>query len=103
MTKLEAVLFFIDLITIFAGNTPHSRLIPQMATRVMAPLIKHFRLKFNKINKNYMAAPISGVGQNSSPEGGGEKIRDGASRFRVLFSIFLSPRQAGERVGERGP
>ena len=36
MTKLEAVLFFIDLITIFARNTLHSRLIRQMATSVIA-------------------------------------------------------------------
>jgi hypothetical protein len=49
MTKLEAVRFFIDLITIFARNTLHCRLILQMATSVIAILLKCFRLKFNKI------------------------------------------------------
>ena len=51
MTKLEAVLFFTDLITIFARNTLHSRLFLQMATSVMLILLKLFRLKFNKIQQ----------------------------------------------------
>ncbi len=49
VTKLEAVLFFTDLITIFARNTLHFRLILQMATRVIRTVLPHFRLKFNKI------------------------------------------------------
>jgi hypothetical protein len=53
-TRLEAVLFFIDLITILAWNTLRHRLILQMATSVIASFLKHIRLKFNKIQQQLM-------------------------------------------------
>jgi hypothetical protein len=51
MTRLEAVHFFIDPITIFARNTLHSRLARQMATSVIALFLSHFGPKLNKIRQ----------------------------------------------------
>jgi hypothetical protein len=48
MTKFEAVLFFSDLITIFARKTLHSRPIRQVATSVIAILLTHYPFRFNR-------------------------------------------------------
>jgi predicted Kef-type K+ transport protein len=47
LTKLEAVLFFIDLITIFVRKTLHSRPIRPMATSVILLVVKDEASRFN--------------------------------------------------------
>jgi hypothetical protein len=47
MTKLEAILFFNDLITILAWTSRVSGLIRQMATSVIRMLLKHSHGGFN--------------------------------------------------------
>ncbi len=47
MTKLEAFLFLPDLITIFARNTLHRRLIRQMATSVIDIVLIHYMFGYN--------------------------------------------------------
>ncbi|MGD0812459.1 MAG: hypothetical protein ABSA83_02550 [Verrucomicrobiota bacterium] len=59
MTRLEAVHFFIDPITIFARNTLHSRLARQMATSVIALFLSHFGPKLNKIRQESRPAETS--------------------------------------------
>jgi hypothetical protein len=58
VTKLEAVLFFIDLITIFTRKTRQCGLFLQMATCVIALFLEHFRLKFNKIQSELRVRPV---------------------------------------------
>ena len=53
VTKLEAVLFFTDLITIFARKTLQLRLILQMAISVIRPVLQHFQHNFNQIQQEF--------------------------------------------------
>jgi hypothetical protein len=48
MTKPEAVLFFTDLITIFAWTALHAEPIRQVATSVIAPFLPHKHRQFNR-------------------------------------------------------
>jgi len=60
VTKLEAVLFFIDLITIFARKTLQFRLFLQMAISVIRTVLQHFQHNFNQIQQE-----IDGPGRKS--------------------------------------
>jgi hypothetical protein len=60
VTKLEAVLSFIDLITILTRNNLCFRLILQMAISVIRTVLPHFRPKFNQIQQELTGLRIIG-------------------------------------------